>query len=210
MVSGTPMTYVAGGDHTGLPTAARRSRGPRPTPKPLGLDWDALTPACVLCGTRSGELDAADTCPTCRGVVTPAPVAAPKPAAPRPRRSKATGAPRRVVGARLTDDLVAQVASEYQDGDTIATLSARHKLSKGYVLQALAKAGVPTRPRGVNVRGYGPLAGKAQDIVDGYLAGASAPELAARFGVTPTSIYAVLNRQNVPRRTLGRTTKETA
>lgn len=69
MVTGAPVGYVAGNGHLPIPLADgpyRRAHTPR-TPKPTGLDWDALKPTCTGCSEKSSEvLDG--LCPTCRGV----------------------------------------------------------------------------------------------------------------------------------------------
>ncbi|CAI9417245.1 hypothetical protein [Nocardioides sp. T2.26MG-1] len=72
MVTGTPLAYVAGTSHRPIPMATdsgvRRTTHTEPTPKPTGLDWDAITPTCTSCSQRSGQLGPGGLCPTCRGV----------------------------------------------------------------------------------------------------------------------------------------------
>lgn len=76
MVTGDNMAYIGATGGRPIPLATdqriRPAHAPQTKPKPTGLDWDALTPACSGCGQKSGQLGAGALCPTCRGV-TPTP-----------------------------------------------------------------------------------------------------------------------------------------
>lgn len=89
--TGDSMVYVSGTTHRPIPLAKdlqyRKAHAPV-APKPKGLDWDALRPACTGCGTRSSQLNKLDLCPTCDPVPatsTPADTAL-SPTTPAPGR----------------------------------------------------------------------------------------------------------------------------
>lgn len=71
MVTGENIQYVSTGGFI-TPKLADdilyRHAHPEPVKKATGLDWDALTPTCPSCDTKSGQIDATGLCPGCRGV----------------------------------------------------------------------------------------------------------------------------------------------
>ncbi|WP_435744956.1 hypothetical protein [Nocardioides sp. SYSU DS0663] len=77
--TGDSVAYVGGAKGLDIPRADghvyRQAHATKK--KATGLDWDALTPTCKGCGEKSGQLDAASHCPTCRGEAPkPLPIAA--------------------------------------------------------------------------------------------------------------------------------------
>lgn len=68
--TGDPIQYVSSGGFIEPPTATdvlyRKAHAPQ-APKPTGLDWDAITPTCPSCATKSGQIDGTGLCPGCRG-----------------------------------------------------------------------------------------------------------------------------------------------
>lgn len=84
MSTGESMAYVSGGDHIAIPMADQARRPMHghqtQTPKPKStFDWDAHTPSCRTCGTKTGRLNRDDQCATC---------APPELAPPEPQKVK--------------------------------------------------------------------------------------------------------------------------
>lgn len=80
MPTGSSVGYISGTDGRPLPKAGDqhyRTTHTPVTPKPRGIDFNALRPKCTDCGQPSGQLDDHSRCPTCRGVQAKATPTAP-------------------------------------------------------------------------------------------------------------------------------------
>lgn len=171
--------------------------------KPKTFDWDALTPTCRDCGNKTGQVNALNgLCPSydpTHAVQAPAPAV----------RRRATGASgiRRPGRRRRTELDVDAIIEGYTGGQTINSIAVALRASHHAVRDALLAAGIELRND--RTRSGRPRTRPAptprrtldeQAIVAAYLAGASAPTIAAEHGTGPATIRRILDRNGVQRR----------
>ena len=223
MPTGPSMAYVSGSTHVPVPTTDdllyRRAHTTRP-PKPTGLDWGALRPACSGCGARSSEIGTAGLCPAClapapappapRAVTAPSPrpARAPRPPAktknpPKsarvPRASRAPKAPR----SAPVDEK--QMVVRYQAGETAPELARAYGCLPRRVYAILDRAGVERRDDRATRSGGRPrvedpaLVEQVKRLyTDEQL---SRTQVADRLGIGHKRVVTIMERHAVPART---------
>lgn len=140
MPTGSSLAYVAGGDVTDLPKADRAYvRAHEVRRRSTGLDWAALAPTCVGCGTKSSEVGRGTLCPVCRGDVEP-----PKP--PTPKKSPKPSTPSDRTNGRLKQRLVDLGVTSRQVKDWALGQGLIHELSVGLPPARLVDAYAAAHP----------------------------------------------------------------
>lgn len=165
-----------------------------------GIDWAATTPTCSACGTRSSRLNRDDQCPSCVAPTAPqAETTPPTPRRPRQSTPRSTG-PRRAPGRpRLPLDTDA-IVEAYTGGQSIPDICTALGVDRARVREAILDAHIPLRDdRGRHYSSSHAPINVATLIVE-YEEGASAPQIADRYGVTPQRIRKLLDQSGVQRR----------
>lgn len=201
MVAGAAVHYVAGSGHRPIPTAAENPyAGPREhARKPRGLDWDALTPKCRVCGEKSTRLNRDDWCPTCVGPVIAPPVQRDKPRKQRRagRAKRAARAPKPPRDTRgRTDKIVLdvqEVAADYASGMTLLQIATKYGVSHPVIGRHLDEAGVQRRGKPFD---YTP------DMLEQVRAlyvdqGLTQSQIGERLGITNKVVQTAMRRANI-------------
>lgn len=188
---------ITGGTHHGQinlpqPSGAHLRPAHRPVePKPRGLDWSQLKPACRACGTRTSDLNRDDQCPAC------SPRQAPVPAPPAPRPRRAPRAPR----TPRTRPVTSEDSADVYTGEWVRVGGVLRPATPANLRAARRAAAQYDRPIGPPLRSGRdriPLDGPA--LAEAYLAGATLAELADQQGVSAPTIARALDDQGVVRR----------
>lgn len=187
---------------------APRLYRPHTSSAPKAFDWDALTPTCTECGSKTGQVNTfSGLCPTC-DPTTPAapPTPRTKPAARGPARATSGRRPR---GPQFELDMDA-IIEAYVSGQSANGIATALRVKPDQIRRALVLAGVEVRddrgrgggrPRTRPVRTPQPRRTyDEQAIVTAYQAGATAPELAREHSCTPKKIRTILDEHRIPRR----------
>lgn len=102
MSTGAPVHYVSGEGHIAIPIADQTHRpmhGHSAQPKPKStFDWDAHTPACKTCSTKTGALNRFDECASC----------SPPELAPPPPPTKKERPPKKRAATTMQTDMPSQ------------------------------------------------------------------------------------------------------
>jgi hypothetical protein len=117
------------------------------------------------------------------------------------RKPRKPGTPHRI-SARLSEEQVRQVCSEYQRGVTTRTIATRYRIGKTTVTKLLREHDVPLRHQGLDAQ-------QVSQAVRLYRAGKSVAQVGAELNFHPSSVNDALRTAGVemrPRHESGRRT----
>ncbi|TIC78802.1 hypothetical protein [Nocardioides sp. GY 10127] len=168
--------------------------------RPAGLDWDALTPTCSLCGKPSGSVDTeTGLCQPCTDPISYTPTSAAAPGGPG-------DAARRPGPRRRYAQRDAHIVERYNAGDPVTTIATDQSMSPGAVRAVLDREGIQRRR---TLGGNRIAEDRDPSIVDKVRRlyvdeHCSVEEAARRLGVGVSRVRSVMRRNGIePRQTGG-------
>jgi DNA invertase Pin-like site-specific DNA recombinase len=115
--------------------------------KKISIDWDAITPVCKECGTRSGKVHLISLlCPSCDPQTKTEPPPAQKQLIPKQRKSSGSRAGIKMNGRKPLFD-PEQIKAQHNNGVSADQIAANMKCSIGTVKRVLGQAGFLKRRR---------------------------------------------------------------
>src|SRR5260370_8985132 len=102
----------------------------------------------------------------------------------------------------LDKDKERDIIAFYQQGLRVSALSIRFGISDKSIYRIFKKNGITLTRRRRRGKGKRLTQAQKEDIIASYRQGISGPELAGRYEINSTTVYRVLERNGVERRTI--------